>query len=81
MWEFYLTGSEACFRLGQHVNCQFQLVKKVGVVPMTRTYIAEREEALRLRDGANADQRMAEAAPGEKPANRFAGRSDSDRFA
>jgi len=59
MWEFYLTASEACFRLGQNVNCQFQLAKKVGVVPMTRNYIAERERALRLRDASSADLRMA----------------------
>ncbi len=59
MWEFYLAGSEACFRLGQHVNCQFQLAKKVGVVPMTRGYIAAREAALRSRDGASGDLRMA----------------------
>jgi len=59
MWEFYLAGSEACFRLGQHVNCQFQLAKKVGVVPMTRSYIAAREQALRSRDGAMGDLRMA----------------------
>ena len=59
MWEFYLAGSEACFRLGQHVNCQFQLAKKVGVVPMTRSYVAAREQALRLRDSAAQDLRMA----------------------
>ena len=59
MWEFYLAGSEACFRLGQHVNCQFQLAKKVGVAPMTRSYIAVREAALRSRDGAGGDLRMA----------------------
>jgi cyclopropane-fatty-acyl-phospholipid synthase len=59
MWEFYLAGSEACFRLGQHVNCQFQLAKKVGVVPMTRSYMAAREQSLRLRDGASQDLRMA----------------------
>jgi cyclopropane-fatty-acyl-phospholipid synthase len=59
MWEFYLAGSEACFRLGQHVNCQFQLSKKVGVVPMTRSYIAAREQALRLSDSASQDLRMA----------------------
>ena len=59
MWEFYLAGSEACFRLGQHVNCQFQMTKKIGVVPMTRNYIAEREQALRLREGAGDVLRMA----------------------
>ena len=60
MWEFYLAGSEACFRLGQHVNCQFQLAKKVGIVPMTRSYIATREQALRLSDSARGDLRLAE---------------------
>ncbi len=59
MWEFYLTASEACFRLGQHVNCQFQLTKRVGVVPMTRSYIAERERVLRSREDTRADLRMA----------------------
>lgn len=59
MWEFYLAGSEACFRLGQHVNCQFQLAKKVGVVPMTRNYIAAREQALRSRDSASQELRLA----------------------
>ena len=58
MWEFYLAGSEACFRLGQHVNCQFQLAKKVGVVPMTRSYMAAREQALRSRDSAAQDLRL-----------------------
>lgn len=50
MWEFYLAGSEACFALGQHVNFQFQLTKRVGVVPMTRNYIAEREAQLRAHE-------------------------------
>ena len=50
MWEFYLAGSEACFTLGQHVNFQFQLTKRVGVVPMTRNYIAEREAQLRAHE-------------------------------
>ena len=59
MWEFYLAGSEACFRLGQHVNCQFQLAKKVGVVPMTRSYIAAREQALRSKDSASQELRLA----------------------
>ncbi len=59
MWEFYLAGSEACFRLGQHVNCQFQLAKKVGVVPMTRSYMTAREQALRSREEAPQDLRLA----------------------
>ena len=59
MWEFYLAGSEAVFRLGQHVNFQFQLARRVGVVPMTRAYIGEREAALRQRDSAAPALRMA----------------------
>jgi cyclopropane-fatty-acyl-phospholipid synthase len=50
MWEFYLAGSQACFELGQHVNFQFQLAKRVGVVPITRNYIAEREAQLRAAE-------------------------------
>jgi cyclopropane-fatty-acyl-phospholipid synthase len=50
MWEFYLAGSQACFELGQHVNFQFQLAKRVGAVPITRNYIAEREAQLRLHE-------------------------------
>ncbi len=61
MWEFYLTSSEACFRLGQNVNFQFQLTKRVGIVPMTRDYIAEREERLRQIE----QQQMAYSLAGE----------------
>jgi cyclopropane-fatty-acyl-phospholipid synthase len=62
MWEFYLAGSEAAFRLGQMVNFQFQLARNVNTVPMTRSYIAEREEALRARErsGASALRPVAE---------------------
>lgn len=50
MWEFYLAGSEASFRLGQNVVFQFQLARKVDSVPLTRNYIAEREEKLRQHE-------------------------------
>ena len=59
MWEFYLAGSEASFRLGQMVNFQFQLAKNVNTVPMTRDYIADRERMLRARDSGRPAIRMA----------------------
>ena len=59
MWEFYLAGSEASFRLGQLVNFQFQLAKNVNTVPMTRDYIADRERMLRARESDARSIRMA----------------------
>jgi len=59
MWEFYLAGSEASFRLGQNVVFQLQLMKKVDAAPVTRDYIARREEELRARER--------ELAPGMEP--------------
>ncbi len=50
MWEFYLAGSEASFRLGQHVVFQFQLARKIDAVPVTRDYIPARESKLRRRE-------------------------------
>jgi cyclopropane-fatty-acyl-phospholipid synthase len=51
MWEFYLVGSEATFRLGQSVVFQIQLTKRVDSVPITRDYIGEAEARLRAREG------------------------------
>jgi cyclopropane-fatty-acyl-phospholipid synthase len=50
MWEFYLVGSEATFRLGQGVVFQIQMTKRVDAVPITRDYIHDAEAELRLRD-------------------------------
>ena len=50
MWEFYLAGSEATFRLGQAVNFQIQLAKRVDAVPVTRDYMARAEEIFRARE-------------------------------
>ncbi len=50
MWEFYLAGSEATFRLGQGVVFQIQMARRVDAVPITRDYIARNEDALRLRE-------------------------------
>jgi cyclopropane-fatty-acyl-phospholipid synthase len=51
MWEFYLAGSEAGFRLGQQIVFQIQLARRVDAVPITRDYIAENEKRLREREG------------------------------
>jgi cyclopropane-fatty-acyl-phospholipid synthase len=43
MWEFYLAGSEAFFRVMDGMVFQLQLAKDRHVVPMTRDYIAADE--------------------------------------
>jgi cyclopropane-fatty-acyl-phospholipid synthase len=58
MWEFYLAGSEACFRLGQQVVFQIQLVRDVAALPDTRDYVAEGERRLRACEEAR-DLRLA----------------------
>lgn len=47
MFEFYLASSEMAFRHQGMMVFQIQLAKREGVVPLTRTYIAEGEAALR----------------------------------
>lgn len=46
MWEFYLAACEASFRHDDLVVFQFQLAKKLDGLPITRGYIAEREDEL-----------------------------------
>jgi cyclopropane-fatty-acyl-phospholipid synthase len=46
MWEFYLASCEMAFRHHGMMVFQIQLVKREGVVPPTRRYIAEREARL-----------------------------------
>jgi cyclopropane-fatty-acyl-phospholipid synthase len=58
MWDFYLAGSEACFRLGQQNVFQIQLVHDVNALPVTRDYMAEGERRLRERERA-APMRLA----------------------
>lgn len=53
MWEFYLAGCEASFRTGDNVVYQIQLSKKVDTLPVTRGYIAEREQLLLQRERAS----------------------------
>ena len=40
MWEFYLAGSEASFRVGSSVVFQIQLAKRADAVPTRRDYLA-----------------------------------------
>jgi cyclopropane-fatty-acyl-phospholipid synthase len=47
MWECYLAMCEAGFRFEDVVVFQIQLTKRNDVVPITRDYIAEREQMLR----------------------------------
>lgn len=47
MFEFYLASSEMAFRHQGMMVFQIQLARREGVVPLTRTYIAEGEAALR----------------------------------
>ena len=50
MWEFYLAASECAFRYGGMNNFQIQFVKNQHVLPLTRNYIFEEEERLRVID-------------------------------
>ena len=59
MWEFYLAGSETAFRIDGHMVFQIQLAKRQDAVPLTRSYIPEREDALRRREAATPLLRQA----------------------
>jgi len=45
MWEFYLAASEMTFRRQGHMVAQIQIAKSPDVLPLTRDYIGEWEEA------------------------------------
>ena len=47
MWEFYLAAGEVAFRCEDANVFQLQLTKTPGITPLTRSYIASREQALR----------------------------------
>ena len=50
MWEFYLACAETAFRRHDMMVFQLQLTKRQGVVPITRDYIAQAEQRLRVRE-------------------------------
>jgi cyclopropane-fatty-acyl-phospholipid synthase len=58
MWEFYLVGAEATFRLGPGVVVQIQMARRVDAVPITRDYIAQAELQLRLAEERSFKKRM-----------------------
>ena len=62
LWDFYLAGSEASFRVAGNMVFQIQIAKRQDVVPRTRDYVAEREEALRRRDTPAAMPRRQQSA-------------------
>ncbi len=59
MWEFYLALSEAAFRHGDHFVFQIQLTKQRNTVPLTRDYIAERENMHPVKTIFPASMRVA----------------------
>ena len=50
MWEFYLSASETAFRFEGIEVFQIQLAKRQNSVPLTRDYVALRENELKMRD-------------------------------
>ncbi len=50
MWEFYLSMSETAFRYQDIAIFQVQLARRQDAVPLTRSYIAEHETALKARE-------------------------------
>ncbi len=59
MWEFYLAASELSFRIGDMMVFQIQLTKRQNAVPLTRDYIARREQQLRERETVAPPLRLA----------------------
>jgi cyclopropane-fatty-acyl-phospholipid synthase len=54
MWEYYLSMAETAFQYEDVVVFQIQAVKQIDAVPLTRAYIAEREDRLRAAEGNRA---------------------------
>ena len=50
MWEYYLSACEAAFRFQNVAVFQVQCARNPDAVPMTRDYIAERMQDLRMRE-------------------------------
>jgi cyclopropane-fatty-acyl-phospholipid synthase len=59
MWEFYLAGSECTFRFEGQAVFQIQLAKSVDALPLTRSYIASAEAALRQIESPEPKWRLA----------------------
>jgi cyclopropane-fatty-acyl-phospholipid synthase len=61
MWDFYLAGSEASFRVSGNMVFQIQIAKRQDVVPRTRGYIEAREQVLRRSETPTAIPRRQSA--------------------
>ncbi|MFN3623063.1 MAG: class I SAM-dependent methyltransferase [Hyphomicrobium sp.] len=59
MWEFYLACCEAAFRFQNVAVFQVQCARSAYAVPLTRGYIAERYEDLRMRETEQRSQQAA----------------------
>ncbi len=59
MWEFYFAAAEIGFRYENLMVFQLQLTKDQKSLPLTRDYIGEAEQQLRLRDVARQPARRA----------------------
>ena len=58
MWEFYLAGSEAAFRYQGLVVFQVLLIKRIDSLPLTRDYMMDAEQRLRVQDAIDARPRL-----------------------
>lgn len=67
MWEYYLACCEAAFRFQNVAVFQVQCARSAYAVPLTRSYIAERYEDLRMREAMREADAIREVAP-ERPA-------------
>ena len=61
MWEYYLSGGVVAFESGSMCNFQAQYVRDRYAIPITRDYMAEREQHYRAIAAAPAPKRRAEA--------------------
>lgn len=57
MWEFYFAAAEIGFRYENLMVFQLQLTKDQKALPLTRDYIGEAEQQLRLRNVARQPAR------------------------
>ena len=48
LWEFYLAATSAFFRFGGLMVFQIQMSRQIGAVPITRDYIGQSEQLLRM---------------------------------
>jgi len=62
MWDFYLAGSEASFRVAGNMVFQIQIARRQDVVPRTRDYVGLREDALRRKETPAAIPRRQQSA-------------------